>query len=62
MFITATSVGYGDYSPQTELAAYINCIVITIDVLTIMFILGLIVDFIAVSAEKTNNRRNELEV
>ena len=55
-FITATTVGYGDKRPETKIGRYINSFVMCVDVLVIGFALGLIVEFIAASAQKANSR------
>lgn len=56
VFITATTVGFGDKFPWTPAGHFINSFVICFDVLFIGFALGLIVDFIAASAERANTR------
>merc|ERR1719228_2794767 len=59
VFITATIVGFGDKFPWTPTGRYINSLVICFDVLFIGFALGLIVDFIADSAEKARSKMKE---
>jgi len=61
-FITATTVGYGDKRPETKIGRYINSFVICFDVLFIGFALGLIVEFIAASAERANRRMKKKEI
>jgi len=56
-FVTATTVGYGDYYPLTIAGRYVNSVIITVDVLFMGFAIGMIVDFIAAAAERANERK-----
>jgi len=52
VFITATTVGYGDIVPVTAAGLYINCIIILVDVLFIGFIMSIFFEYIQMMMER----------
>lgn len=59
VFITATTVGYGDIVPVSAAGLYVNCCIILIDVLFIGFIVSLFFEYVQTMVEKKRMEHNE---
>jgi len=51
-FITATTVGYGDFYPVSDIGLYVNCFVMLMDVLFLGFVISIAFEYVVGTLER----------